>query len=161
MRFAPFFAFLLVAHTSSAQTLLPKPSAVQHVTVAPSASVEAVAPGGLLMLWADVTPKRNMHVYASDANGTTPVVLVLAPHANVSPGKPKYAAPEMVRTFGELIPVAAHRKPFRLEQPVTIGRSVKPGETLTIAGVVNYQACDDRVCYPAGSVPVAWRVRIK
>jgi hypothetical protein len=67
----------------------------------------------------------------------------------------------MVRTVGELLPVAAYRKPFRIEQPITVARSTKAGETLTITGLVKYQACDDRVCYPAGTVPVSWVIRIR
>ena len=152
---------LSLVSTASAQTLLPKPSALQHVTVAATANLDAVAPGASVTLWADVTPKPNVHVYASDSNGTTPMALKLTPHPKVAAGKPKYAAPEMVRTLGEVVPVAAYRKPFRIEQPVTVARSVTPGEVLTITGVVNYQACDDRVCYPAGAVPVAWNVKIK
>lgn len=114
-----------------------------------------------MTLWAEVTPKLNVHVYASDANGTTPVALTLAPHARVTAGKPRNAPAEMVRTVGELLPVAAYRKPFRIEQPVTVARSLKAGEALTITGLVNYQACDDRVCYPAGSVPVSWAIKIR
>lgn len=152
---------LLLTRAASAQTLLPKSPTLQHITVATAASVEAVAPGGSVTLWAEVTPKPNVHVYASDSNGTTPVALTVTPHAKAAAGKTKYAAPEMVRTLGEVIPVAAYRKPFRIEQPVTVARSMKPGEVLTISGVVHYQACDDRVCYPAGAVPVSWDVKIK
>lgn len=156
-----FAALLLSAHTAWAQTILPKPSPSQHIVVTASASADSTTPGGSVTLWADVTPKLGLHVYASDANGTTPVALTLAPHARVTKGKPKNPASEMVRTVGELLPVAAHRKPFRIEQPITVARTTKTGEALTIAGLVNYQACDDRVCYPAGSVPVSWTITIK
>jgi hypothetical protein len=32
---------------------------------------------------------------------------------------------------------------------------------VTVAGTVNYQACDDRVCYPPESAPVMWTVLVK
>ena len=152
---------LLSAHIAWAQTLLPKPSPLQHVVVATTASADSITPGGSLTLWADVTPKPGVHVYASDANGTTPVALTVTPHARITIGKPRNPAPAMVRTVGELLPVAAYRKPFRIEQPITVARSAKTGEALTITGLVSYQACDDRVCYPAGSVPVSWAMKIK
>lgn len=156
-----FLAVLLPAHLAWAQTLLPKPSALQHIAVTTTASADSTTPGGSLTLWADVTPRAGVHVYASDANGTTPAALTLTPHARVTAGKPRNAAAEIVRTVGELLPVAAYRKPFRIEQPVTVARSVKVGEALTITGLVNYQACDDRVCYPAGTVPVSWAIKIR
>jgi DsbC/DsbD-like thiol-disulfide interchange protein len=161
MRFAWLLPLLVLGPAVSAQTLRPKLPVIQHITVAPAASSESVAAGGTLTLFADVTPKPNMHVYSSDTNGTTPVALVLTQQAGVSSGQAKYPMPEMVRTVGEVLPVAAYRKPFRIEQPITIARTAKSGETLSIVGLVNYQACDDRVCYPAGSVPVSWNIKIK
>jgi hypothetical protein len=143
------------------QTLAPKPSPIQHVTVSATTSVDSIAPGGSLTLWADVTPKANVHVYASNAHGTTPVSLVLTPHRAVTVGKPKAAPAEMLRTLGAEEPVLAYRKPFRIEQPITIAGSAGSGEPVTIAGVVNYQACDDRVCYPTGAVPVIWTVKVR
>jgi hypothetical protein len=32
---------------------------------------------------------------------------------------------------------------------------------VVVAGVVSYQACDDKVCYPPESAPVAWTVMVK
>jgi len=34
-------------------------------------------------------------------------------------------------------------------------------QTLTLAAALNYQACDDRLCYPAASFPVVWSVNIQ
>ena len=31
---------------------------------------------------------------------------------------------------------------------------------MTVSGVVNYQACDDKVCYPPAEVPVTWELRV-
>jgi hypothetical protein len=30
-----------------------------------------------------------------------------------------------------------------------------------VSGTVNYQACDDRVCYPPESSPITWTVVVK
>jgi hypothetical protein len=45
--------------------------------------------------------------------------------------------------------------------PVTIKGTAKPGDVVSIAGAVNYQACDDRLCYPVTAAPVAWKVTVK
>jgi cytochrome c biogenesis DsbD-like protein len=144
-----------------AQTLGPAPSTLQHVTIEASTSVSAVAKGGLVTLWADVTPKPNIHVYASNADGFTPVKLVLTPRSGLMIGKVKYPEAELLPTPGVSHRVPVYRKAFRLAEPITIAATAKSGEDITIAGVVNYQACDDRVCYPTASLPISWTVRVK
>ena len=114
-----------------------------------------------MTLWADVTPKPNIHVYASDKDGFTPVKLVLTPRADLTIGKVKSPEAELSPTLGVSDPVPVYRKMFRLAEPITVAATAKPGEELTIAGVVNYQACDDRVCYPTASLPISWTVRVK
>ena len=59
----------------------------------------------------------------------------------------------------ERVPV--FQKPFRLTQDATIDKSAKSGSTLTIPGTVNFQACDDKVCYPPEKVAVSWTVAVK
>jgi len=34
-------------------------------------------------------------------------------------------------------------------------------ETVSITGVLEYQACDDRTCYISKSVPVTYRVKVR
>jgi hypothetical protein len=57
--------------------------------------------------------------------------------------------------------VPVYRKPFRIGQPITIAATAQSGQTLTIAGVINYQACDDKLCYPTAALPVSWTVAVK
>ena len=143
------------------QTLLPKPSTLQHITVDASPSAATVAKGGVVTLWADVTPKPNIHVYATDQEGLTPVTLVLTPQPGVTAGKVKYPASEMSVSAGATQAVPVYRKPFRLAEPITVAASAKSGEVLTISGVIKYQACDDRLCYPAAALPVTWAVTVQ
>jgi hypothetical protein len=58
-----------------------------------------------------------------------------------------------------LIPM--YSKPFRLTQTATLSPSVKSGDVITISGAVNYEACNDRLCFPATSLPVTWVVTVK
>jgi DsbC/DsbD-like thiol-disulfide interchange protein len=162
MRLLSALAFIAAVSTAlQAQTLGPKPSTLQHVTVEATTSAPVVAKGGAVTLWADVTPKPNIHVYASGAKDFTPVTLVLTPQSGVTIGKVKFPIPEMSSTVGVSDPVPVYRKPFRLTQPINVPASAKSGEVVTIAGVVNYQACDDKVCYPTASVPISWTVNVK
>jgi DsbC/DsbD-like thiol-disulfide interchange protein len=151
----------IVSGVGSAQTLAPAPSALQHVTVAATTSAPVVAKGGTVTLWADISPKRDIHVYASDKGGFTPVKLVPTPRPDVKAGAVRYPVPDMTTEVGATAPIPVYGKPFRLALPITIAASARAGETITIAAAVNYEACDDRVCYPATSIPVLWTVKVK
>src|SRR4051794_1150270 len=126
-----------------AQTLAPKPSTLQHITVSPSVGRSTAANRNVVTLWADVTPKPNIHVYATDRDGLTPLRLVVTPRPDVTFGKVTYPVGEMSVSAGASEAVPVYRKPFRIAAPITIAPSAKSGETLMIAGVINYQACDD------------------
>jgi hypothetical protein len=39
--------------------------------------------------------------------------------------------------------------------------ALKDVTTLTITGSFDYQACDDKVCFPPQSVPLSWAVGVK
>lgn len=143
------------------QTLTLKAPAPQYVSVEGTASVSTVAPGGRVTLWADVTPKARIHVYAAGAKDFTPVALVMTPRQGMTLARPIYPASQRLLTAGVIEPVPVYSAPFRIAQPVTIARTVKAGETLTLAGAVNYQACDDRVCYPPASIAVTWTLKVK
>jgi hypothetical protein len=145
-----------------AQGLLPK-SSVQQIAVVPSASAATAAKGETLTLWADVTPNRNIHVYATDKQGFTPLSLKVVAQPRIVIGKVTYPPAEQGLTPGTdiMIPLRMYTKPFRVAQPITIAPSAKSGDIVTIAGAINYQACDDRLCYPATSFPVTWAVTVK
>lgn len=55
-----------------------------------------------------------------------------------------------------------YEAPFRFVQEVTIPISHKiaalaqSGETLTIEGTLEYQACDHEICYLPAEVPLSW-----
>ena len=143
------------------QTLASAPPAVQRVDVVGRMSVESVPPGGTVVLWADVTPKRNIHVYAPGAKGFEAVALIVSRKAGLAFGKPKYPAGELLASPGVDQRVPVYVKTFRMTQPLTLDRTVKSQTILTIAGAVNYQACDDRLCYPTASIPVNWTIKVR
>jgi DsbC/DsbD-like thiol-disulfide interchange protein len=134
---------------------------VQRATVVPSVSASSVAPGATVSLFVDVTPNPAMHVYAEGAKDVTPVALLITPNAAVTLGAPKYPKAESVPDPASVSPVPAYVRTFRISVPVTVKKSTKSGESVTLGGVVNYQACDDRLCYPMSSAPVSWHVTVK
>ncbi len=134
----------------------PKPG---HAAVQSSPGEVNGTAGGKLALFVDVTPKAGIHVYAPGSNDYIPITVKLNAAPEIKAGKLAYPKSEMMTFADEKVPV--FQKPFRLTQDVTVDKSVKPGSTVTVSGTVNYQACDDRVCYPPESAPVTWTVLVK
>ena len=145
--------------TGRAQGLLAKPG-VQHASVVATGPAAASA-GSLVTLWADVTPNPSIHIYAEGAKDFTPVSLVLTPNTGIAAGRPKYPKADMASAPGATEAVPAYKQAVRIAMPVTIKSTAKPGDVVSIAGAVNYQACDDRLCYPVTAAPVAWKVTVK
>jgi hypothetical protein len=146
--------------TPLARQLAPAPT-VQHVVVAGSSNAASAAPGASVTLWADVAPKQGIHVYAAGAVDFAPVSLLITPNTAITAGRPSYSKPDIATAQGSTGNVPAYAKPFRITQPVTLRPGVVRGDTITVAAAVKYQACDDRLCYPATAAPVAWRILVK
>ena len=151
MRIALLSAFLLQLISPA-----PKPG---HATILSSPAAVNGAAGSKLALFVDVAPKPGIHVYAPGSNDYIPITVKLNPQPEIQAGKVAYPKSEMMTFADEKVPV--FQKPFRLTQDVTLDKSAKPGSTVTVSGMVNYQACDDRVCYPPESAPVTWTVVVK
>jgi DsbC/DsbD-like thiol-disulfide interchange protein len=130
-----------------------------HATIAPAPAAVTATPGGKVTIGVDVTPKPGIHVYAPGTKDFIPIELKLDAQPAVKAGKVVYPKSEMMEFADEKVPV--FQKPFRLTNDVTIAKSAKSGSTITLAGNVHMQACDDKVCFPPETVPVSWTVNVK
>lgn len=144
------------------QVLSLKTPVIQHVAVEPSRHPSAVARGSAVTLSVVVTPQPGIHVYAKGATEFTPVALVMTPTAGITMGRPRYpdVGPDTSLT-AMADPAPAYHARFRVDQPITVTRAVTSGGTLRLSGALNYQACDDRLCYPAASIPVLWTLTVR
>jgi DsbC/DsbD-like thiol-disulfide interchange protein len=138
------------------------PVTTRHLTIATSASQEAVAPGGRVALNVDIAPKPSMHVYAPGQKEYIPISVTLAGNAAVKPAAITFPTPEKreVKELGETQLV--YSKPFRIVQNIAITKSPSPkAGPLTVKATVKYQACDESMCYAPITVPVAWTLTVK
>lgn len=138
-----------------------------HVEIRTAASDEIVAPGERFGLVIDVMPKPAMHVYAPGQAGYIPISLTLEPDASYA-AHPIVFPPAEEYLFAPLNEhVKVYAKPFRLVQAMTVSLSrelrarAASGATLTVRGVLRYQACDDKTCYLPAQVPLEWTVKLK
>ena len=136
-------------------------AATPHLTMVAGVSVAEARPGSTVRLFVDVIPDPKVHVYAPGAKDYIPIALVMTPRAGVTVGKLAYPKSQdwYFEPLKEHVPV--YEAPFRLEQTVTLGQSLKAGDRVTVAGVLKYQACDDAVCFNPVSAPVSWTVTVK
>jgi hypothetical protein len=108
-----------------------------------------------------------MHVYAPDQDTYIPVALEIASE-DVKVHAPRFPPSEeyLFKPLNERQRV--YSRPFRIVTDVTVAltpamrdRARAAGSTLTLAGTLRYQACDDKVCYPPAAVPVSWTVGLE
>jgi hypothetical protein len=149
------------ALSAQSQGLVPPPSPNQRISVRAGASSPDTTPGGAVSLWVDVTPREKIHVYAPGSKDFQPVALVVAPGKDFAAGKPAFppGTPMAFPEVKERVPV--YSATFRITQPITASKTAVPGSAIIISASVNYQACDDRVCFPPATMPVFWRIGIR
>ncbi len=133
-----------------------------HLTVVAGISDGVTAPGERHTLAFDVTPKPGMHVYAPGKHTYQVIGVSLDQQPWLRAGPTRYPASEIYHFVPLNERVEVYMKPFRLERDVTVlatpdVRTQLAGQkTLTISGRLEYQACDDKLCYAPQSVPVQW-----
>ena len=135
-----------------------------HLDLRTYPSDASAALGTRFSLALHITPKPGMHLYAPGADGYRVVKVDIAPQPNVRIQPVRYPASEIYNfvPLNERVPV--FQKPFTLQVEVVPeataeARKAFAGKTeLVITGTLEYQACDDKICYNPASVPLSWKV---
>ena len=124
--------------------------------------------GSRITLTAEITLPKNIHVYAPGATGGyIPTVLEVQPGPDYRLRDAHYPASKILylRAIREKIPVFEGK--FRITQDVVINSdrefmaTVGNGKVVNIEGLLKYQACDAKICYPFKEVPVQWTFFVK
>ncbi len=138
-----------------------------HLQIKAYPSDSVIARGERFSLAVEITPQPNMHVYAPGAEGYRIITLRIEPQRFVRLLPIQHPASEIYyfEPFDERVPV--YQKPFTLLQEVITETTREERAafdalgTLTFTGSLEYQACDEKVCYNPVSVPLSWTVGIK
>jgi peroxiredoxin len=142
-------------------------ASTQHLDLRTYPSDAAVSLGTRFSLAIDVTPKPGMHVYAPGAQGYRVISVDLQPPPHVRVTSMRYPSSEIYHFAPLNERVAVYRKPFTLLMDVVAeatpdGRKVLAGQKeLALTGTLQYQACDDKICYNPVSLPLSWKVELK
>lgn len=130
-------------------------------------SEPAIAPGNRFSLALEVQPHANIHVYAPGAQGYRVISLTITPQPFIRVFPMKYPTWQMYffEPLNERVPV--YEKPFTLVQEVLLEgtrqaqANLNGKESVTITGKLEYQACDDKICYNPTSVPLSWTLNLR
>ena len=140
-----------------------------HLRLTLAQSDRSVIPGGRVSLIADIELPPDVHVYSPGVQGYKPIQLTLqgVPGVELQPVTYPSAQVLYLKAIQEQVPVFEGK--FRITQDVTVTPSklsdalrslVSAQRTISIAGELKYQACDQTVCYPPTSVPVSWQLQV-
>lgn len=150
----------LAAAVAQAQPVRPagKPKVTEVVTDHLKIRYEnevGAKPGGLVSFVVEIVPRPGLHVYAPGAADYQVINLALDPQARLKPRPLQYPASEIYhfQPLDERIPV--YQKPFTLTLDGVVQQAAEP---LAVTGRLDYQACDDRVCFAPASVSLSWTV---
>jgi hypothetical protein len=141
-----------------------------HLRLTLAQSDRTVAPGSRVTLTAEIELPPGVHIYSPGAAGYKPIQLVLHTSGGIEPAPAIYPASKILYldAIKEQVPVFEGK--FRITQDVTVplskaGDALRAkfgaGKTVSIAGELQYQACDQTICYPPTSVPVKWELKVQ
>jgi peroxiredoxin len=131
------------------------------------ATDSTVAAGTQFSLVLDVRPARGVHVYAPGVTGYKPIALSIEAQPGLVVRRAQYPPSEDYHFKPLNEHVQVYQRPFRIVQDVLIDPSpqsqaaLKGVSSVTLKGVLNYQACDDKLCFTPQSVPLTWTVRLR
>jgi alkyl hydroperoxide reductase subunit AhpC len=142
-------------------------ASTEHLDVKAYPSDASVSLGTRFSLVLDVTPKRGMHVYAPGALSYRVIDLNIEPQPHVRTMPIRYPASEIYhfKPLNERVPV--YQKPFTLHMEVVPDATAEARKALSgkselvITGTLDYQACDDKICYNPVSLPLSWRLALR
>jgi peroxiredoxin len=137
-----------------------------HLEINAYASDAQAALGTRFSLAVDITPKGGMHVYAPGATDYRIVSLNITPEPHLRTEAAQYPESEIYyfAPLDERVPVFQQPFTLRVEavaEATAAARQAFAGrDELVIAGTLEYQACDDAICYNPVSVPLSWTIAL-
>ena len=138
-----------------------------QIEITSFATDTTVAAGTHFSIVLDVRPAQRVHVYAPGVAGYKPIALSIDAQPGLIVRNAQYPKSEdyYFKPLNEHVQVFQHA--FRVVQDVMIDATpqgqaaLKDLTSLTIKGMLTYQACDDTVCFTPQSVPLTWTVSLR
>ncbi len=157
------FVLLAVLGVAFAQIAKPpSPAATNRVKMAPASPV-ALRPGGNAVpvhLQFEVAPGFHINSNKPRDELLVPTVVKLHPPTDIAIAKITYpAGHDLTFAFAPGEKLSVYTGDFTVSALVSATRAMPPGR-YRVHGLLKYQACDDKACYPPGQAPVAFDVQV-
>ena len=143
--------------------------ATAHLKLTAYPSNPNITVGTRFSVAVDIEPNENMHLYAPGAEqmGYRVVGLTLAevPHIRFEPVEFPESEIYHFEPLDERVPV--YQRPFTLLQEAVVSGEPEAAEALaeidavTLTGTLDYQACDDTLCFDPVSVPLSFTLDVE
>ena len=135
-----------------------------HLTLTAYPSDPSVTVGTRFSIAIEIVPNPDIHVYAPGAEqmGYRVIGLTMAPVPHIRFEPVEFPASEIYHfePLDERVPV--YQQPFMLLQEVVVSGAAEVEEALaeldalTLTGTLDYQACNDELCFDPVSVPLSF-----
>jgi hypothetical protein len=138
-----------------------------HLSMEAFVTDTTIAPGQRVSVVASVTPARGMHVYAPGEHGYQVVRLVIDPQPWLRAHETTYPPAERYHFAPLNETVNVYSRTFRLSADFTVlaspdAQKLLAGlESVRVTGALEYQACDDRICYNQARVPLTFDLAVR
>jgi len=138
-----------------------------HLQLALEQSDRTGVPGTRITVTAEVRLPPDVHVYAPGTEGYRPIKLAIDPMPEMELKPAIYPASKILflPAINERVPV--FEGTFRISQDVRVSSSSEfwgslgtDGRLFTIAGKLEYQACDKTKCFVPATIPVKWQLQV-
>ena len=142
-------------------------ASTEHLDLTAYPSDSSASLGTRFSLAVDVRPKRGMHVYGPGATGYRVITLNIEPQPHVRAMPMRYPAPEIYYFKPLNERVLVYQKRFTLvmdvvpEATAEARKALAGRNELIIDGTLEYQACDDKICYNPVSLLLSWKVALR
>jgi DsbC/DsbD-like thiol-disulfide interchange protein len=159
---AAFAALGAVAAPEAAPAPISRSTA--HLDVVAVLDRATMARTGRVRVTLEVSPKHGIHVYAPGSTYRAVALRVAekSPFRLRAPVRYPTATLYTFRPLNEQVLV--YQEPFTLTAEIGLtaagAKTTPSGATVPLNLVVDYQACDERVCYLPESMPLRWAIRL-
>jgi hypothetical protein len=147
-----------------------RPIDAPHVEIALGQTDVDVALGARLQLLVDLKLPAGVHVYAPGVDGYRPVALTFDASPWFKALPPRYPSSKMLELAAIRETVPVYERDARIVTDLIIAdtsalmrelaKNAAP-QTVTIAARLQYQACDEKMCYPPAEIPITWTLTVK
>jgi DsbC/DsbD-like thiol-disulfide interchange protein len=131
----------------------------KHLTVVLDQSKEQIARGETAVLTANVKLSPGMHVYAPGIEPPyLPIELKLERNASAEVSRVRYPVAKRLHLAAVDETVPAYEGEFSIQ--IEIKALSEAQKDLELNGFLNYQTCDDKICYVPAKIPVSWKLQV-